>query len=114
TSCAGAREGLYMAGQVSLSMPVAGARRPAVLMPNPFYQVYVGAAVLAGGEPIFLPSPRESNFLPDLDAIDPAVLQRTRLFYLCTPTNPQGAVADLAYLKKAIGLARQYGFFLAL
>jgi len=60
-----------------------------------------------------LPAHREQGFLPYLDQLDPALLERTALLYLCTPSNPEGAVADLDYLKKAVALARRYDFVLA-
>ncbi|MFM2043393.1 MAG: succinyldiaminopimelate aminotransferase [Pseudomonadota bacterium] len=107
----GTREALYMLAQ--LAVPTAkGGGRPVVLMPNPFYAVYEGAAVMAGAEPIFLPAFAETGFLPDLDAVPVPVLERTALFYLCNPANPQGAIADRAYLSKALGLARRHGFVL--
>jgi N-succinyldiaminopimelate aminotransferase len=108
---AGTREGLFSAALLAISPAIDG-RKPLALMPNPFYQVYYGASIFAGAEPVFLPATRETGFLPDLAAIDPAILERTQLFYLCSPANPQGAVADLDYLKRAIGLARKYDFLL--
>ena len=109
---AGSREGLYVIA--SLVVPEGNAAaRPAVLIPNPFYQVYVGAAVMAGAEPIFLPATRENGFMPEIAAAGRAVLDRTALVYLCSPSNPQGAVADIAYLKAAIELARRHDFVLA-
>lgn len=110
--CAGSREGLYMAATVAVTRRDDGGPRPLAFLPNPFYQVYVGAATLAGAEPVFMPTTRESGFLPDLDAIAPEELDRAQIMYLCTPSNPQGAVADLAYLKKAITLARRHDFML--
>ncbi|WP_448191735.1 aminotransferase class I/II-fold pyridoxal phosphate-dependent enzyme [Azospirillum sp. sgz301742] len=109
---AGTREALFQAAILAVPT-VKNGQTPAVLMPNPFYAVYEGAGLLAGGEPVFLSATRETGFLPDLDALDPELLARTALFYLCTPANPQGAAADAAYLKRAIALARQYDFVLA-
>ena len=91
-----------------------GGGKPAVLMPNPMYHVYYGAAVMAGAEPVLVPATAESGFLPDYAALDPALLRRTALAYLCTPGNPQGAVASLERLQDLIRLAREYGFLLAL
>ena len=108
----GTREALFLLALLAVPQSKAG-RQPAVLMPNPFYAPYEGAAQLAGAEPVFLSATRETGFLPDLDALTPELLERTALFYLCTPANPQGAAADAAYLARAIGLARQYGFVLA-
>ncbi|MBL8659834.1 MAG: aminotransferase class I/II-fold pyridoxal phosphate-dependent enzyme [Rhodospirillales bacterium] len=111
---AGSREALYLVAAAvlprTLSRPLGGA--PLVLVPNPFYQVYQGAAVMHGGEPVYLDASRRTGFLPDLDAIDEATLARAALMYLCSPANPQGAVADLGYLRRAIGLAREHGFVL--
>ncbi|WP_083699164.1 aminotransferase class I/II-fold pyridoxal phosphate-dependent enzyme [Aerophototrophica crusticola] len=109
---AGTREGLFLLAQLAVPEEKGG-RRPAVLIPNPFYAVYQGAAVLAGADAIFLPAVKETGWLPDLDAVDDSTWARTALFYLCTPANPQGAVADLAYLKRALSLARRFGFVLA-
>ncbi|MEI7605979.1 MAG: aminotransferase class I/II-fold pyridoxal phosphate-dependent enzyme [Rhodospirillaceae bacterium] len=109
---AGTREALFLTALLAVPESKAG-KRPAVLMPNPFYAVYEGAGMLAGGEPVFLSATRDTGFLPDLDALAPELLERTALFYLCSPGNPQGAAADAAYFKRAIGLARQYGFVLA-
>lgn len=110
----GSREGLYMLAQavVPESKGPRGAK-PVVLMPNPFYQTYVGAAVVAGAEPIFVPALAENNFLPDFAALDPDILARTALVYLCSPANPQGTVASLEYLRQLLLLSRQYDFVVA-
>lgn len=112
---AGTREALFMAALLCVPHSKNG-RTPAVLMPNPFYAVYEGGALLGGAEPVFLPADAASGFLPDLDALaaQPELLARTAMFYLCSPSNPQGAAADLNYLKRAITLARQWGFVLAM
>lgn len=112
---AGTKEGLFMVAALAVAgkAAVRGSRPPAVLMPDPVYAVYYGAAVMAGAEPVLLSATRESGFLPDLDALDPDLLARTALLYLCSPANPQGAVADEAYLERAVGLARAHGFVLA-
>ena len=83
-------------------------------MPNPFYQCYAGAALAAGAEPVYLATAPERDFFPDLDALSDELLARTAMFYLCTPANPQGTVADAAYLGRLIELAREWGFVLAL
>jgi aspartate/methionine/tyrosine aminotransferase len=107
----GSREGLFSAIFPALARkPLA--ERPAVLIPNPFYQAYAAAAAASGAEPYFLPGTRETGFLADLDAIDEGLLRRTVALYLCSPSNPQGAVATRAYLAKAIALARAYDFLL--
>jgi N-succinyldiaminopimelate aminotransferase len=107
----GSREGLF-----SAIFPATARRpeieRPAVLIPNPFYQAYAAAAAASGAEPAFLPSTAEAQFLPRLDAIDGALLRRTVALYLCTPSNPQGAVANRFYLAQAIALARRFDFLI--
>lgn len=105
----GTREGLF--GIALLTVPEwRGGERTAVLIPNPFYQCYATAAVAAGAEPVYLPTRLETDFLPDLDALDADLLQRTSLMYLCTPANPQGTIASIDYLKRLIGLAREHDF----
>jgi aspartate/methionine/tyrosine aminotransferase len=110
---AGSREALFMIALSAVPESSAWPSRPAVLMPNPFYHVYAGAAAVAGAEPIFLPAARETGFLPDPGAIDAGVLARTALAYVCSPANPQGAVASRAYLKRWLDLARTHDFVLA-
>jgi aspartate/methionine/tyrosine aminotransferase len=110
---AGTRESLFQCAFLAVPPRKAG-RQPAVLMPNPFYQCYGGAAIAAGGQPVYLPVTAESNFLPNLDAIDAKTWERTALFYLCSPSNPQGTIADLAYMSRLIGLARQHDFVLVM
>ncbi len=108
---AGTREGLYMAATVAVT-PSTGGPKPLALMPNPFYQVYIGAAGLAGAEPAFLPATKATGFLPDLDAVPEATWQRTQIMYICSPANPQGAMASLDYLIRLLSLARKYDFLL--
>lgn len=109
----GTKEGLFLAASLAVPQEKGGGV-PAVLMPNPYYLVYYGAAAMAGAEPVFLDADAATGFLPDLDAIPVSVLDRTALFYLCSPGNPQGAIADLAYLKRVIALARRHDFVLAM
>ena len=111
-SAAGTREALYMAAELATPERKNGAR-PAILMPTPYYHVYGGAAIMRGAEPVFLPATRATGFLPDLDAIPAAVWKRAALFYLCSPANPQGAVAGLDYLKRAVALCRTHDVVLA-
>lgn len=105
----GSREGLFAAAQALCPETKAGAR-PLVAMPNPFYQVYAVAALAAGAEPLFLPATEATGHLPDLGALDAATLDRIALFYLCTPANPQGAVASEAYLAHLLDLAEKHDF----
>ena len=108
----GTREGLYMLGQVVRR--TGGREGEAVmLMPNPFYQCYLAAAVMNGARPVTLAATAENGFLPDPDALDDDLLQACELFYLCSPANPQGAVAGRDYLARLIALARRYDFLLA-
>jgi len=109
---AGTKEGLYLFSTVVVPREKAG-RKPVVLVPNPYYLVYNGAATMAGAHPVFLDATRDNQFLPDLDAIPRGTLERCALFYLCSPSNPQGTIASLDYLKKAVQLAREYDFVLA-
>jgi len=109
---AGSREGLFMAAQLCVP-PSKNGRPPAILIPNPFYQVYFGAAVMNGAEPVFVAAARETGFQPDYEGVGRADLERTALAYLCTPANPQGTIATLAQLKAAITLARKHDFVLA-
>ncbi|MBT5433686.1 MAG: aminotransferase class I/II-fold pyridoxal phosphate-dependent enzyme [Alphaproteobacteria bacterium] len=107
----GTREGLFMIALAAVPREKAG-KQPIALLPNPFYQPYKGGAVTSGAEPVFLACPPQSNFLPDLDSLTPEILDRTAIFYLCSPTNPQGTVADLAYYRRAVDLARRHDFLL--
>jgi len=107
----GSREGLFSAIFPALARkPLAV--QPVVLIPNPFYQAYGAAAAASGATPAFLPSEPEAGFLPKLEMIDKALLERAIAFYLCTTSNPQGAVADRSYLSRAIALARRFDFLL--
>ncbi|MDA1325758.1 MAG: aminotransferase class I/II-fold pyridoxal phosphate-dependent enzyme, partial [Proteobacteria bacterium] len=105
----GTREALFMIALTCVPERIGG-KQPAVLMPNPFYQVYLGAAALSGAEPIFVPATAETDFLPDYEALDPDLLARTALAYYCTPANPQGTVAPLETLIRLVELAREYDF----
>lgn len=107
---AGTKEGLFLLPSIATDKVTT--TPPIVLMPNPLYSVYLGATALAGLEPILLPTLTENGFLPDLTALDPTILDRTALFFLCSPANPQGSVADQDYLAHAINLARQHNFTL--
>lgn len=108
----GTKEGLFLLGLLAVPETKAG-RPPTVLLPNPYYMVYAGAGAAAGAEPVPLDATAATGFLPDLDAIQPQTLERCALFYLCSPANPQGVVASRDYLAKAIKLARDWDFVLA-
>jgi N-succinyldiaminopimelate aminotransferase len=106
----GTREGLFLAAIAAKRWVTRRAGRPAVLIPNPFYAAYAAGALAADCEPVYLPATRESGFLPDLDALDEALLARSIACYIASPSNPQGAVADRAYLERLANLARRFGF----
>lgn len=105
----GTREGLFNSC-LALCPETKNAERPAVLMPNPFYQVYAVAALAVGAEPVYVPATSETGDLPDFASLDPALLDRTAIVYLCSPANPQGAVADEAYWTKLLELAETHDF----
>jgi N-succinyldiaminopimelate aminotransferase len=105
----GTREGLFAFAQATVD---AGSD-PLVLLPNPFYQIYEGAALLAGAQPHYLPCAAETGFVPDLDAVDDATWARCQLLYTCSPGNPSGAVMDQATLTRLIGLADRHDFIIA-
>jgi N-succinyldiaminopimelate aminotransferase len=86
---------------------------PLVVMPNPGYQVYEGAALLAGAEPHYLNTTAANGFLPELDAVSPEVWRRCQLLFLCSPGNPCGAVMSRAYLEQALALAERHDFVIA-
>lgn len=108
----GSREGLYFA---TLAVVAAAPKEPppAVVMPNPFYHVYAGAAVASGAEPVFVSAGEDNGYIPDFLTLDPAILERTAYCTLCTPSNPQGAVASIAQMQSLIELARRYDFVVA-
>ena len=106
----GTREGLFLAAIAAKRWVRPRAGKQAMLIPNPFYAAYAAGALAAECEPVYMPATRASAFLPDLDALDDALLARTVAFYLASPSNPQGAVASRAYLDKLAGLARRHDF----
>ena len=107
---AGTREGLFLAAIAAKRWVAPRSGRPAILIPNPFYAAYSAGAIAAECEPVYLAATTASGFLPDLGALDEELLGRTVAVYLASPANPQGSVADLAYLTRLAGLARRFGF----
>ena len=105
----GTREGLYNAA-MALCPEQKNGRKPVVLTPNPFYQVYMVAAISVGAEPVFMPCTEESGHLPDYSKLSADVLDRTTIAYICSPANPQGTVASREYWENLISLAEQYDF----
>src|SRR5262250_331801 len=99
----GTREGLFLAGIAARNYATTRGNsggKPAVLIPNPSYAAYAAGAIAADCEPVYLPATAATGFLPDLDALGEDLLARTVAFYLASPSNPQGAVADRTYLDK--------------
>ncbi len=108
----GTREALFAFAQaiVDRTKPTA---RPLIVSPNPFYQIYEGAAILSGAEPYFLNCTPENNFIPDFAAVPTEVWQRTQLLFICSPGNPTGAIMTSAQLKELVALADKYDFVIA-
>src|SRR6478752_5163661 len=104
----GSREGLFFAAITAARYVGPRRGKPAILVPNPFYPAYGAGARAAGCETIYLPTTVANGFLPDLDAIDDAVLARTVAFYIASPANPQGAVATPDYFRKLKQLADRF------
>lgn len=105
----GTREGLFNAA-VALCPETKGGKRPVVLMPNPFYQVYAVAALAMGAEPVYVPATASTGFLPDYSTLPREVLDRAAIAYLCSPANPQGAIASRDYLAALLQLAETHDF----
>ena len=106
----GSREALF-----AFTQTVVDASRPGatVVCPNPFYQIYEGATLLAGANPHFAPSDPARNFAVDWDSVPDAVWQRTQLLFVCSPGNPTGAVMPLAEWEKLFALSDRHGFVIA-
>ena len=109
TALNGTREGLFNAA-LALCPEAKNGAQPAVLIPNPFYQVYAVAAAAVGARPVFVNATAATGHLPDFAALDPAVLDAAAICYLCSPANPQGAVAGRDYLERLIELAERHDF----
>jgi N-succinyldiaminopimelate aminotransferase len=110
----GTREALFSFVQAMVpANDDARREKPAVLMPNPFYQIYEGAALLAGAQPVFLNTTADHRFQPDLDAVPVAMWKRCAVLFLCSPGNPTGAVLSLDVLRHALRLAEKHDFVIA-
>ncbi|HEX5361771.1 MAG TPA: succinyldiaminopimelate transaminase [Fluviicoccus sp.] len=105
----GTREALFSFTQAVVNRQT----RPLVVMPNPFYQIYEGAAFLAGAEPWYLPCTAETGFIPDFDAVPTEIWRQTQLLFICSPGNPTGAVIPREKLVRLLELSDQYGFIIA-
>lgn len=106
----GTREALFSFAQCIIDSTGSA---PVVIMPNPFYQIYEGAALLAGAEPYFLNTLEDSDYLPDFDAVPDDIWQRCQLIYICSPGNPTGSVIDQASHEKLLNLAEKHDFVIA-
>lgn len=105
----GTREGLFNAA-IALCPETKRGKRPVILMPNPFYQVYALAALTVGADPVYVPATASTGFLPDYRSLPKDILDRTAIAYICSPANPQGAVASAEYLADLLSLAEEYDF----
>lgn len=104
----GTREALFSFTQAAIDR----SRKSLVLMPAPFYQIYEGAAYLAGAEPYYLPCHAEQAFIPDYDSIPDSIWANTQMLFVCSPGNPTGAVTPRETLQKLIALADKYNFII--
>ncbi len=113
----GSREALFAIAQAVVTPPAGEAgsdsARPVVISPNPFYQIYEGAALLAGAEPYYLNTVAASGYVPDLGSVPDDIWTRTQLFYICSPGNPTGAVLGLDFWRELFELADRHGFVIA-
>ena len=105
----GTREGLYNAAMAVCPETKNGAR-PAILMPNPFYQVYMIAALSVAADPIMVPATAQTGHLPDYASLPDDILNRTTAAYICSPANPQGVMATAEYWRELIDLAERFDF----
>jgi N-succinyldiaminopimelate aminotransferase len=108
----GSREALFAFAQTVLA-PSQDQARPLVVCPNPFYQIYEGAALLSGAEPYFVASNPQRNFASDWASVPDTVWARTQLLFVCSPGNPAGAVMPLSEWKLLFDLSERYGFVIA-
>ena len=107
----GTREGLFNAA-VALCPEQKRGKKPVVLMPNPFYQVYAVAALTVAAEPVYVNATAQTGFLPDFASLDAETLDRTAIAYICSPANPQGAVASRDYWADLLALAEKHDFLI--
>jgi N-succinyldiaminopimelate aminotransferase len=112
---AGSREALFSLTQTVIdpSKVSTSGQKPLVVCPNPFYQIYEGAALLAGAEPYYVASDPARNFAPDWDSVPDSVWARTQQLFVCSPGNPTGAVMGLSEWQKLFDLSDRFGFVIA-
>lgn len=103
----GTREGLFNAC-LALCPEQKNGKKPNILIPNPFYQVYAVATLTVNATPVFVSATRETGFLPDFTSLGSDILNQTSIIYICSPSNPQGAVAEKTYWRDLITLAEDY------
>ncbi|HEX7811591.1 MAG TPA: aminotransferase class I/II-fold pyridoxal phosphate-dependent enzyme, partial [Burkholderiales bacterium] len=106
----GSREALFAFAQTVVD---ASAGKPVVVAPNPFYQIYEGAALLAGAEPQFLNTLADNDFAMDFRQLPESVWQRTQLAFVCSPANPTGAVMSMAEWEQLFALSDRHNFIIA-
>ena len=109
-SANGTRESLFAVAHALVNP--AAEEAPWVMMPNPMYQIYYGAAVMAGAKPYLLPCLEERGFEPDISSVSPEVWQQTALVYVCSPSNPTGWIAQRSYYERLLQLADEYDFYI--
>ena len=109
----GTREALFAFAQAVINRNSNPIKPPLIIMPNPFYQIYEGAAYLSGAEPYYINTIAENNYLANFDDIDGEIWDRCQLLYICSPGNPTGAVINKATLQKLITLAKKHDFIIA-
>ncbi len=109
----GSREALFAFAQTVLGQPKSPGKSSIVVCPNPFYQIYEGAALLGGAQPYYVPSVASRNFTQDWDSVTAEVWVQTQLLFVCSPGNPTGAVMPLEEWKKLFALSDRYGFVIA-
>ncbi|WP_269533815.1 succinyldiaminopimelate transaminase [Chitinimonas sp. BJYL2] len=107
----GSREALFSFVQAVIDPR--GSEAPVVISPNPFYQIYEGAALLAGAEPYYLNCTADKRFQPDWASVPETIWQRTQIVFVCSPGNPTGAVMSLADWRELFALSDRYGFVIA-
>lgn len=106
----GTREALFAFAQCVVDAKQSDA---SIVMPNPFYQIYEGAALLAGAKPVYLPCTEETDFVPNFDAVSAETWDACQLIYLCSPGNPTGAVINRTEMQKLLNLAEKHDFIIA-
>lgn len=112
-SANGTREALFAVAHALVNPEACcgNGKKPYVLMPNPMYQIYLGAAITSGAAPYLMPCTRENGFAPELDAVPDDVWADTAMVYVCSPSNPTGWIADAGYYSRLLELADKHDFY---